>query len=54
MKMPQVIGYRGNKTVHDEITLQGFNSIFNPPKLDVVVSKDKQLFVSHDLYTKFK
>lgn len=58
MNSIQVIGHRGNKAAHDENTLQGFNSVFTQPEfdgveLDVVVSKDKQLFVAHDMYVKF-
>lgn len=57
MQKVQVIGHRGNKAAHIENTLQGFNSVFTDRQidgveLDVVVSKDKQLFVSHDMYAK--
>jgi len=58
MQKVQVIGHRGNKAAHIENTLQGFNSVFTDRQidgveLDVVVSKDKQLFVSHDMYAKY-
>lgn len=58
MQAVQVIGHRGNKADHTENTLQGFesaftNNNFDGVELDVVVSQDKRLFVSHDMYAKY-
>jgi len=53
----KIIGHRGNKTDYLENTLEGFDSILNMDgvdgfELDIVVSKDKQLLISHDMVIK--
>ena len=53
-----IIGHRGNKENYTENTLAGFKSALeidniNGIELDVVVSRDKQLFISHDLFLKY-
>lgn len=58
MKATQVIGHRGNEALHAENTLEGFVSVFTNAdfdgvELDIVLSKDKYLFVSHDMHAEF-
>ena len=55
--MCKIIGHRGNKERYLENTLEGFRSVLKSPtvdgiEFDVVTSKDKKLFISHDLYIK--
>ncbi len=59
MQATQVIGHRSNKATYAENTLYGFESVFTSAdfdgvELDVVVSKDKQLFVAHDMHARPK
>jgi len=51
----KIIGHRGDKASYIENTLAGFNSALETDgidglELDVVVSKDKKILVSHDMY----
>jgi len=51
----RIIGHRGNKAKFIENTLAGFQSILQNPdidgfELDVVMSKDKKLLISHDRF----
>ena len=53
----QIIGHRGDKAKYPENTLSGFKSALETNgidgfELDVVVSKDRELLISHDLYLK--
>jgi len=51
----KIIGHRGNKAEYLENTLEGFQSILESPEIDgiefdVAISKDGELFISHDLF----
>ncbi len=51
----QIIGHRGNKAKYIENTLAGFESALQTNgvdgfELDIVVSKDKKLVISHDRF----
>jgi glycerophosphoryl diester phosphodiesterase len=51
----KIIGHRGDKASYTENTLAGFNSALETEgvdglELDVVVSKDKKILISHDMH----
>ena len=53
----KIIGHRGNKAEYMENTLEGFQSVLESPEIDgiefdVVISKDRKLFISHDIFLK--
>lgn len=53
----KIIGHRGDKTAYIENTLAGFQSVLEMEgvdgfELDIVVTKDKKLIISHDMFIK--